>query len=115
MTFVFSDGGQMGWPMEGGAPPNARGPNGLSVVATVWGMTPGTQIPTTQHAGAYDSMPMYQRGAGGQHPAAGYPPQQQPGFYRQNSMPAAPGWVSHQCLVKLVLILLLPFLGNKVL
>lgn len=83
----------MGWPMDGGAPPNARGPNGLSVVTTVWGMTPSSQIATTPHAGAYDNMPMYQRGPAGQHPA-GYPAQPQPGFYRQNSIPTAAGYAT---------------------
>lgn len=88
----------MGWPMEAGPRPTA-GPNGLSVVTTVWGMTPGTQAGPRHATLGYDTMPMYQRGAT---PAShiraqasapstpGYAPQQ-PGFYRQNSMPSGPG------------------------
>lgn len=78
--------------MDGGAPPGARGPNGLQVVTTVWGMTPGTQVPSSQHAAGYE---MYQRGPAGQ-PGVGYPAQQ-PGFYRQNSIPAGPGYA--KCLL----------------
>lgn len=84
--------------MEGGAP-SAPARNGLSVVTTVWGMTPGTQTPVHRHPSMpYDNMAMYPRGpsshARAQTPTAGYPTQstgKPAAFYRQNSLPSGPG------------------------
>lgn len=84
--------------MEGG-PPAAQGRNGLSVVTTVWGMTPGTQAPTARHPSVpYETMPVYRGGPAAhprsQVPTGSYPPQptgQPAGFYRQNSLPSGAG------------------------
>lgn len=82
------------------------GRNGLSVVTTVWGMTPGTQTPGPRHSnvGAYENMSMYQRGASAharaQASANGYAPQpaaQPAGYYRQNSLPTGSGYDIDMC------------------
>lgn len=87
----------MGWQMEAGPPTAGR--NGLSVVTTVWGMTPGTQTPAARHPGAsYENMTMYQRGPAAHptqvragSPSTGYP-SQHAAYYRTSSMPAGHGY-----------------------
>lgn len=76
----------MRWPESGGAR-GAPAQPGLSVMASAYGMTPGTHM----ISGSYENMPMYNRGGaptGQLRPGTpGYPPQggPPPPFYRQNS------------------------------
>lgn len=78
---------------NGGHPAPPSGQSGISVVTTIWDMTPGTQMPASQHTGGF-SDGMYARGAPMRPQTPAYtqqPSQQQPGYCRQNSLPSAVG------------------------